>query len=113
MLKLSPLTTKDTWVELCQIAPSRALFSGAQAGPLENNTIIQSSLNLRGRMGLTITVKRIWVPPGAPGAASSSTWGFRFSSTSCARLAAGERGVRQVPLLRGCPNCRLHTREFW
>ena len=32
MLKPSPLTTKDTWVELCQIAPSRALFSGAQAG---------------------------------------------------------------------------------
>jgi hypothetical protein len=34
----------------------------------ENNTIIQSSLNLRGRMALTITVKRIWVPPGAAGA---------------------------------------------
>ena len=32
MLKLSSLTTKDNWVELCQIAPSRALFSGAQAG---------------------------------------------------------------------------------
>ena len=32
MLRLSSLTTKDNWVELCQIAPSRALFSGAQAG---------------------------------------------------------------------------------
>jgi hypothetical protein len=35
----------------------------------ENNTIIQSSLNLRGRMALTITVKRIWVP-------GFNTWGF-------------------------------------
>jgi hypothetical protein len=32
MTRLSSLTTEATWVELCQVAPSRALFFVAQAG---------------------------------------------------------------------------------
>jgi hypothetical protein len=32
MTRLSSLTTEATWVELCQIAPSRAQFFVAQAG---------------------------------------------------------------------------------
>jgi hypothetical protein len=63
MLRLSSLTTKEIGSNCAKLLLRERCSLVHKLEPLENNTIIQFSLSLRGRMGLTITVRRIWVPP--------------------------------------------------